>query len=217
MKQTFFIFATILLTAIHGLGQTVQTWTYQITCLQNSELCESFHDQLVIVIDSSSIGIVNSKQSEIRERVVLNTQTDTVIYILDSLLIGYSASLQGIGDSLQMLLNFVLDSTYTDVLFGDSTTVFISSMEQDSQKIIIKAWVITSQPQIPIPNIKLPGIIPFLNNVVQLMPLKAVITTLNTSLNFQIVYDLTSNVSSQGSSILEIDESIQLKSLLDAY
>lgn len=199
------------------MSQSVQTWTYTICCHQNPELCEYYHDQIIIAFDSTRLGVVFFKQTEEIERVIINTSTDSIFYIVDSLQLGYAGSQDGMGDSLAANIHFELDSNYAAILFGDTVQVYVSKIAHENQRLIVTSWIPSAGTSIPIESDIILALIPFLNNVLIIMPTKAIVQSHNSMLNLELVYELISNTNSQGSAVLEIDDEMTIRSLSQMY
>lgn len=217
MKQMFFTLMVFLFFAHGAIGQNVQTWTYSVSCSQNPEYCEKFYDQLIISFDSTRIALVYLKNSEASERVIVDLIADSLYYVLDSLELVYCGPINVQSESSDSLVVLSLDSIYSETVLGVVSNVVVGSISHENETVSLKSWIDTSGVEVPFSVGVQFGLLPFVNNINRLMPHRSILKTENVALSFEIEYVLSSFTTSQGASLLNMHDSMAIRSLSSLY
>lgn len=212
MKKIIFLCACmIMLVGHHTFGQAIGTWVYDVQCTNNEAICETYHNRVVIVIDTLNIAVLISKDAVVRERFILSSLNGTLYYLQDSLGIGYYTSLDTINTLPDSISDFELQDTYPAVFMNQTCTVVETAINSEGQLITQSFWVDSNATEIS-DSFSIPyGIIPVINAVNRTMPLKMVLTTQNLSENVGLEYILASYSPTPSYSLLEIADDIEIK------
>gem|GEM_PF-7078318 len=166
------------------------------------------------MIDTHKIAVLISKNDEVRERFILNSQNDTFYYLHDSLSIGYHTSLNALNAFPDSLPDFELQGTYPAEFMNQTCTVVETGINSEGQVLSQSFWVENNAPEIS-NSFSIPyGIIPVINALNRKMPLRVVFSTENLPENLALEYTLVSYTPTPSYSLLEIADDIVIKEYL---